>query len=102
MPLYSSFFHDPELIIPDVLNKDRDKFLNANDELRLKLIDRAKRRGKFGFTLGRDLEKIPHVRRPHPALVWTGVGRKIPKIIMRAGSIVHREKIEKVPTGYLS
>ncbi len=92
--------NNPELVSPDILNKDHDKYINADENTRQKLIDKAKRRGKFGFVLGKNLEVIPHVRRPHPALVWTGTGRKIPKIIMRSGSIVHRDKIYKVPTGY--
>lgn len=92
---------DAKLISPEVLSSDFDRYRCADDDLRLRLVDKAKRRGKFGFVLGRDLEVVPHVRRPHPALVWTGVGRSVPKIIMRSGSIVHRDKIRNVPTGYL-
>ena len=32
-------------------------------------------------------------------LVWTGSGRAVPKIVSRRGSIVHREAVEKLPSG---
>ena len=28
---------------------------------------------------------MPHYRRPHPALVWTGHGRAVPRIVLRKG-----------------
>jgi hypothetical protein len=34
------------------------------------------------------------------ALVWTGTGRAVPKIVHRRGSVVHRELVEKVPSGF--
>lgn len=86
--------NDPELIEPDVLAKDRDKPITPA------IVDRAKRRGKFGFNVGKGIEVIPHVRRPHPALVWTGHGRTNAKIVMRKGSVVHREVVTHVPTGF--
>lgn len=88
----------PELLEPEVLSKDRHRVNQDNIE---KLVAKAKRRGKLGWSLGRSIETIPHYRRPHPALVWTGVGRKVPKIILRSGSVVHREAVAAVPTGYL-
>jgi hypothetical protein len=92
--------NDPDLVTPDILAKDREKFNRANDEQKKLIIDRAVRRGKNGFLLGANLEMIPHYRRPHLALVWTGEGKKIPKIVMRKGSVVHREKIVEVPSGF--
>ena len=91
---------DPDVIEADVLNRDEGRFQDADAKRRAELIDRAKRRGKFGWTVGKKMQSIPHYRRPHPALVWTGKGRKIPKIIMRKGAIVHRQKLTDVPTGY--
>ena len=32
---------------------------------------------------------------------WTGTGRAIPKIVMRKGTIVHKQTVGNVPTGYL-
>jgi hypothetical protein len=89
--------NDPSVIQPDVLAKDRDKFQRAPDE---KYIERAQRRGKVGWDVGRKLEVIPHFRRPHLMLAWTGAGRSVPKIVPRRGSIVHRELVEKLPTGF--
>jgi hypothetical protein len=91
---------DPDLIKPEVLNTDESKLEDATPERMAALIAKAKRRGKYGFSIGKTLETIPHYRRPHPALVHTGKGRVVPKIVMRKGTIVHREIIEKVPTGY--
>lgn len=94
--------NDPELITPDVLSADRDKFEATQDQILLdKLIDKARRRGKYGFDIGRGVEIAPHYRRPHPFLAWTGPGRKIPRIVLRKGSVIHREVIEKVPTGIM-
>ena len=50
-----------------------------------KYVDRARRRGKLGWNVGARIEVMPHYRRPHPALVWTGPGRAVPRIVMRKG-----------------
>lgn len=88
---------DPAVIEPDVLSKDRDKFEQSGDQ---KYVDKAHRRGKVGWNVGRHIEVSPHYRRPHMALVWTGTGRAVPKIVPRKGSVVHRELVEKVPSGF--
>lgn len=96
---------DPELIHPDVLSKDRARYEAADDILKAALISKAIRRGKHGYRIGHLLEQkamMPHLRRPHPALVWTGEGRKIPRIVMRKGSVVHRDKVNQIPTGYMN
>jgi hypothetical protein len=87
----------PSVIEPDALSKDRDKFEQGGDQ---KYVDKAHRRGKIGWNVGRHIEVAPHYRRPHMALVWTGRGRTVPKIVPRRGSVVHRELIEKVPSGF--
>jgi len=98
---------EPELIQPDVLAADRAKYdaLAAGDtSLRMRLVQKAIQRGKYGYRVGHlyeNKETIPHVRRPHPALVWTGEGRKIPRIVLRRGSVVHRDKVSQIPSGYL-
>lgn len=89
--------NDPTVIEPDVLSKDRTKFEGSGDQ---KYVDKAHRRGKVGWNVGRHIEVAPHYRRPHMALVWTGRGRAVPKIVPRRGSVVHREKVEKVPSGF--
>ncbi len=89
--------NDPSVIEPDVLGKDRVKFGASGDH---KYIDKAHRRGKVGWNVGKRMEVVPHYRRPHMALVWTGAGRAVPKVVPRRGSVVHRDKIEKVPSGF--
>jgi len=89
--------HDPEIISPDVLADDRAKYEASGDQ---KFVEKAHRRGKVGWDVGKHIEVIPHFRRPHMALVWTGHGRAVPKIVPRRGSIVHREAVEKLPSGF--
>jgi hypothetical protein len=89
--------NDPEIISPDVLADDRAKYDASGDQ---KYVDKAHRRGKVGWDVGRHIEVIPHFRRPHMTLVWTGHGRVTPRIVPRRGSIVHREAVEKLPSGF--
>jgi hypothetical protein len=89
--------NDPSVIEPDVLSKDRDKFEASGDD---RYVDKAHRRGKIGWDVGRHIEVAPHYRRPHMALVRTGRGRAVPKIVPRRGSVVHRELVEKMPSGF--
>lgn len=98
--------NNQELVQPQILSKDLAKWGDADEEKRKALIEKAKRRGKFAFSLGADLEKSnseksPHYRRPHLTIVWTGHGRTTLKTVMRKGALVHRDKINQVPTGYL-
>ena len=48
----------------------------------------------------RKVEVAPHYRRPHLTLVWTGRGRAVPRVVPRRGSVVHREGVEKLPSGF--
>ncbi len=89
--------NDPSVIEPDVLSKDRAKFEDSADQ---RYVEKAHRRGKIGWNVGRRIEVAPHYRRPHMALVWTGRGRTVPKIVPRRGSVVHRELVQKVPSGF--
>ena len=89
--------NDPSIISPDVLSKDRDRYEKTGDD---KYVDKAHRRGKVGWDVGRKIEMIPHYRRPHMALVWTGQGRAVPRVVPRRGSVVHREVVGKVPSGF--
>lgn len=87
---------DEDILEPEYLNCDLSKVTPETSD---KYQRRAIQRGKFGFNLGRHMEVIPHYRRPHPALMWTGQGRHIPKIVFRSGSLIHREIVNKIPTG---
>lgn len=89
---------DDDLIEPDVLTADRDKFHETRDP---KYIEKAKRRGKNGFLIGASLTISPHWRSGSPiALYWTGPGRTVPLYRPRKGALVHRKKIQELPTGY--
>lgn len=89
---------DPSLVTPDVLDRDRLKYDKTHDPA---IIDRARRRGKFGWLIGATLECDPHYRRPHLALRWTGHGRTVPRIVPIKGAIVHRSKLTDLPQGRL-
>ncbi len=91
---------DPDLVTPDILAKDRIDWVTATEIQRQKMVQKAKQKGKNGYNLGVDIDLIPHYRRPHLAVVWTGKGRTLPKVVMRKGAVVHREKLLNVPTGY--
>lgn len=92
---------DSEMLERDVLAADRRAYDTGNEQQRTAIESRANRRGKNGFTIGRILETNPHWRNPHPCLVHTGEGGKIPKVIIRKGCIVNREVATKVPSDYL-
>lgn len=94
--------NNPDIIAPDILVSDKDKWVNASEEERIRLIEKARERGKNGWNVGAGIEHIPHYRRPHPALVRIGKGRTLSRIIMRRGSVVHRSKLTEVPSGYES
>ena len=89
--------NDPSVISADVLADDRAKFEQTGDD---KYVSKAHRRGKVGWNVGHRLEVVPHYRRPHLTLVWTGHGRGVPRIVPRRGSVVHREVVAKVPSGF--
>lgn len=91
--------HDNEdrLVEWDVLSKDAAKFSVSGDQ---KFIDKAKRRGKFGWNVGKSVEVSPHYRQSHLALYWCGKGRVNPTMKYRRGAIVKREVVKKVPTSY--
>jgi hypothetical protein len=89
--------NDPSIISADVLADDRARYEASGDP---KFVDKAHRRGKVGWDVGKHIEVIPHFRRPHMMLVWTGRGRAVPRVVPRRGSIVHREAVEKLPSGF--
>ena len=89
--------NDPSVISPDVLATDRSKYAQSGDE---RYVEKAHRRGKIGWDVGCRIEVLPHYRRPHMMLAWTGTGRSVPKIVPRKGSVIHRQAVERLPSGF--
>jgi len=86
---------DPDYIKPVLLKADEGKTTPIEER-----IARAKNRGVFGFTIGEDIERSPHFRRPHFAIRWTGKGASIPKLVPVKGAIIGKEIMTTVPTGF--
>jgi len=86
---------DPDYIKPVVLKSDEGKSTTLDDR-----IARAKRRGVFGFSIGEDVERSPHFRRPHFAIRWTGKGASVPRLVPVKGAIIGKETMVTVPTGF--
>lgn len=83
---------------PILLNRDKNRKLTGGDLQRA--INRARRNGQFGFNIGEHIEVSPHYRRPHFAIRWTGEGRKVPKIVPVKGSMINKDMLKEIPTGY--
>jgi hypothetical protein len=93
---------DHSIITPDVLSSDRDRYESETDEAwKQRAVDRARRRGVVGWSIGADYEVCPHYRRPHFGLRHTGKGRSVPRIVPIKGAVVHRSRLTEVPTGYM-
>lgn len=89
---------DERFVEPLLLKRDSGKKLSQ--EQKQKAIERARARGKNGFTIGEHFESSPHIRSPHFAIRWTGKGKTVPKLTPISGSVVNRTKIYPIPTGY--
>lgn len=90
-----------DILEPEVLNRDLEKARTASPEELERLVARARNNHKFGWSVGRKIEVDPHWRNPHQC--WQAVGKKWSqrRLIIRAGSHIHKDKIKEVPTGYL-
>lgn len=87
---------DPDYIKPVLLKADEGKTTPLEER-----IARAKNRGVYGFTIGEEIERCPHFRRPHFAIRWTGKGAEIPKLVPVKGAVVGDKKLlTNVPTGF--
>lgn len=87
-----------DIVTPDILSRDRSKWDETRDHA---IVDRAIRRGKLGWDIGREIHCSPHWRRPHAALYHVGKGRSQSRIVFRKGGLVRRDDAAKVPTGYM-
>ena len=90
---------DSDIISPEVLSCDQEKFEKTKDA---KYIDKSIRRGKYGWSVGKNLQISPHFRSHCPAaLYWTGPKKTVPKIRFRKGCIVHKKTVTSIPSGFL-
>lgn len=89
---------DPRFCQPILLNRDKGKLLSESE--REVAIQRAAKRGQFGFDIGKDIELSPHFRRPHFAIRWTGKGGEVPKLVPVKGCVINEKLMTSVPTGY--
>jgi hypothetical protein len=93
---------DPEIITRDVLNKQQGKYDSEKNESRRRgMEDKARNNGVFGWSIGKNIEVSPHVRRPHWGLRYTGPNGSIPQIVPVKGCKVNASKLTKVPTGFV-
>lgn len=92
--------NQPDLVQPVPLNADAERYEISFDP---SLIERAVRRGKREWDIGRHVEVAPGFRRPHFAIRHMGRGDEPKRAVLRPirGCIVHREKILDVPTDWL-
>ncbi len=91
---------DPRFTEPILLNRDKDKQFRTDAERDL-AVDRARRRGVNGMTIGKDIEVSPHIRRPHFGIRWTGPGAAVPRLVPVNGCLVMKSRLLPIPTGYL-
>lgn len=94
--------NNPDIIEPLPLDNDLRKFEKSTDFERKALLEKAKRRGKVGWAVGKRIETVAGVRCPHFAIRWMGHGEpKTPVLRPISGCIVNRRKLSEIPTGYL-
>lgn len=92
---------DPDIVDELCLTDDQRKFDEGDIETRRKLLEKAARRGKIAWAVGRHVEIAPGFRRPHFGFRWCGVGRTALRLRPISGCIVKRKLITEVPTGEL-
>lgn len=70
-----------ELLDPEVLSRDRASMKSASDEAKSRIVDRARRRGKTGWTVGET--RLPRNSRANPA--ERSGGRELTRSHLRGG-----------------
>jgi hypothetical protein len=94
--------NDPEIITLDVLSEQQSRYDGEKDEnWKRRAEQKAKSKGVFGWSIGKNIKVTPHFRRPHFALRHTGPNGSIPKIVAVKSCMVKVNKLTRVPTGYV-
>lgn len=105
---------DADLVKPLILNRDKDKYEATGDQ---KYIERARRNGKNGWEIGRDIptpeemeamraesgepgRKSPHWRMGHFAFRYIGEGRSERVLRWIRETFVNKDLWKEVPHGY--
>ena len=95
-----------DLITPEILARDTDRYEFASDTEKEWIEGRAARVNGRGFSFGKELQRdsefSPHWRNPHMALFWTGEGRSVPVLKLRSGCVVSSTPLSDIPTGFLN
>lgn len=89
---------DPDLIQPEPLAADLEKYEASHNPA---LIEKAARRGKRAWSVGKHIEVAPGYRNPHFAIRWMEKGRTVPRVRPIKGCLVRRKEIQEVPTDWL-
>lgn len=89
---------EKHLFTPDVLTADKRKFEETGEQ---RYIDKAIKRGKFGWKVGENYIVNPSYIKPHFQHYWTGTGRTKKILKLKRGYFIRREEIREIPTGYL-
>lgn len=91
--------NNTDLIEQSPLEVDRTKYEATHDP---KYLEKAARRGKLEWDIGRRIEAQPGFRSPHFAIRWMGTGQpKKPVVRPIRGCLVRRKDVLSVPTGFL-
>jgi len=103
---------DPSIVSPVMLNQHRRDSMSPS-EIALYAEKAVKRTGRIGFEVGREIERMKatshyrnghfakfYVGKTHESYPKNGEADKVPIIKWRCGSVVNKNNIPKVPTGY--
>lgn len=88
---------DDKLVMPVVLADDFSKWEATHDP---KYVEKAKKRGNFGWHIGREIDVNPHWRKGHLAWFHVGKGRSVKVQKWRKGCIVKCEIVKQMPSGF--
>lgn len=89
-----------EFTEPILLRRDQGKDFKTTEEIE-RAIERAIRNGVNGKVIGKDLESMPYIRRPHFYMKAHGPQWSLRTLDFRKGAICNKDKVYPIPTGYL-
>lgn len=94
---------DPDVVEPLCLTADAQRYDQGDDELRRRLLERARRRNKIGWAVGKHMQVVPGVVQPHFGIRWCGHRPNLePRLRPISGWVIKRRVLEQVPSGFLN